>query len=288
MNKKSIVITGCSSGFGRITALEFAERGWHVFGTVRKEADREHVLADAATRNARENLTIVLCDITQSEQVMQLFHTVEDTLRRETSPPRLDALLNNAGTAYAGPLELLPLEELRAQFEVNVVAHLGVIQTFLPLLRAAKGTIINVSSINGRFAAPIIGAYAASKFALEGLSDALRLELAPFGVHVVVIEPDSSPTNIWMTSLQRSNAHLDPHRNGPYARLLMTTEKLAARFRTRGFPTQLFATTIVQILDSSHPRTRYVVPRKTALLVQLHHFLPDHLWDRLLRLFIHW
>lgn len=276
IHDKTAVVTGCSSGFGRVAALELAKRGWQVFATVRKEADQESLLAEAATMGCV--IHPIICDITQSEQVAELVQRVAETTER------LDALLNNAGTAFAAPLELLPLDDLRAQFEVNVVAQLAVSQSMLPLLKPAKGTIINVSSISGRLSTPIMGAYAASKFALEALSDALRLELAPFGVRVVLIEPGSSPTTIWQTGMQRAQKLLEEQSEGPYARPLRRVEKMGKRSSTTGFPPQLFADTVVKILSSKHPRARYALPRSAALVIGLRRFLPERVWDALLRL----
>jgi NAD(P)-dependent dehydrogenase (short-subunit alcohol dehydrogenase family) len=293
MSKKSIVVTGGASGFGRITALELARRGWRVFATVRQEAHREELLSEAAASGCKDNLVPLLCDITYPEQVAALAQQVEARLRDDPTAqgqaaPGLNALLNNAGTAYGGPLELLPIEDLRAQLEINVVAQLSVTQALLPLLKAAKGTIINVSSINGRVAMPVVGAYAASKFALEAVSDALRVELAPFGVHVVVIEPDSSPTGIWKTSMQRALPWLDAHRSGPYARLLHVSEKMVQRSSHAGFPARRFADTVVKILNSAHRRARYPVPGSAARTILLRHFLPDRLWDALVRRMLKW
>lgn len=279
---RSIVISGCSSGFGRQTALHLAKQGWHVFATVRKEADQVSLLQEATTMQCQDQLTPLICDITRSDQVTTLAQAVAG------ATPTLNALLNNAGTAFAGPLELISLDDFRAQLEINVVAHLGVIQALLPLLKAARGSIINVSSVNGRIATPIVGAYSASKFALEAMSDALRVELAPFGIHVVVIEPSSSPTSIWDTSRQRAEVVLDEHRDGPYARLLNTFEKLAARSGTSGFPPQLFADTVGTILNSPRPRTRYVVPRSAKRGILLRQILPDKLWDRQVRRLLRW
>ncbi len=291
MNKKTIVITGCSTGFGRITALELARRSWHVFATVRNESDQASLLAEADTLGCNDNMTVLLGDITLSEQIGAMAQQVEECLRtdaQESTIPRLNALLNNAGTAFGGPLELLPLDDLRAQLEINTIAPVGVIQAFLPMLKAAQGTIINVSSVGGRVANPVTGAYAASKFALEAISDVLRIELAPFDVHVVVIEPTSSPTNIWNTSLGRSQASIEQHRSGPYARLLNVTEKVAKHSATVGFPPQLFADTVVQILQSRKPHARYVVPRSALRIILLRRFLPDRLWDRLVRRMLKW
>ncbi len=278
---KTIVITGCSSGFGRLTALQLARQGWHVFGTVRNSDDKEHLI-NALEDVYEEHLSLVVCDITNAKQVAHLAQVVA------AATPHLDALLNNAGTAFAAPLELLAIEDLSAQFELNVIAQVRVTQALLPFLKSAKGTIINVSSVNGKISTPIVGAYAASKFALEAISDALRIELAPFGVRVVVIEPSSSPTNIWQTSMKRSFEKMEPHRVGEYAKLLTTFEKLANVLSKRGFPPQRFVDTVVRILASPKPRTRYIVPRSAALDVTLRRFLPDAIFDIIVRRTLRW
>ncbi|GER87213.1 short-chain dehydrogenase/reductase [Dictyobacter vulcani] len=294
MTQKSIVITGCSSGFGRCTALELARRNWRVFATVRQETDKVSLLQEAELQKCQANIIPLLCDITQDDQVAHLVSEVEQLLRAEAESTqgqalRLDALLNNAGTAYGGPVELVPLEDIRAQFEINVIAHVGVTQAFLPLLKAARGTIINVSSISGRISIPVTGVYSASKYALEALSDAWRIELAPFGVRLVLIEPSSSPTSIWKTSLQRSTEHIGAAgRSSDYARLVTMAEKSATQSMQKGFPVQKFADTVVRILESSHPRARYGVPQSTNVVMVLRRFVPDALWDRLIRRTMHW
>jgi NAD(P)-dependent dehydrogenase (short-subunit alcohol dehydrogenase family) len=292
--RKTILITGCSSGFGRCTALELARRGWHVFATVRKEADRTGLLQEADEHYCRANLTAFLCDITQPEQISTLVRQVETCLREDMPAmdghlPRLDALLNNAGTAYGAPIEMLPLEDLRAQMEINVIAHVAVIQAFLPMLKEARGTIINISSISGRLVTPVTGAYAASKHALEAISDSLRMELAPFGVHVVIIEPASSPTGIWKTSLARAMEKMNTEVAGnPYERLLKTTIAMAETSSKKGFPPQRVADLVVKILNKHSPRARYAVPAFATTVLLLHRFLPDALWDRLIRQMAHW
>lgn len=290
MTRKTIVITGSSSGFGRSTALELARRGWHVFATVRKEADRESLLAEAV--NFQDHLTPLLCDITHEDEVAALVQQVETRLGALTSEhdvPHLDALLNNAGSAYGGPIELMPMDDIRAQFELNFFAQVAVTRAFLPLLKAGHATIIYVSSISGRISIPVTGVYSSSKFALEGLCDALRIELAPFGIHVVLIEPASSPTSIWKTSLQRSMDSLAEHKeSGPYMRLLQMAEKSANQASRTGFPIQKFADTVVRILSTSHPRSRYGVPSSATALMLLRRLLPDALWDWLIRRAIKW
>ncbi|WP_052891110.1 SDR family NAD(P)-dependent oxidoreductase [Thermogemmatispora carboxidivorans] len=282
----AIVITGCSSGFGRVTALYLARRGWQVFATVRREADAGQLLAEAKAGGSDGNLTPLLCDITDAAQVKALGEQVA------AATPALTALLNNAGTAFAGPLELIDLDDLRAQFEINTIAHIGVTQALLPLLKAARGTIINVSSVNGRIPLPALGPYGASKFALEALSDSLRVELAPFGVRVVVIEPTSSPTGIWQTSMERARSKLEQYRGqgSPYERLLTVMEKSAMRLASGrgGFPPEQFAQTVEKILRSPRPRTRYAVPPAMAWAMRLRYWLPDRFWDWQIRRSLRW
>jgi NAD(P)-dependent dehydrogenase (short-subunit alcohol dehydrogenase family) len=196
----------------------------------------------------------------------------------------LDALVNNAGTAFPAPIELLPVDELRAQFEVNVIAHVAVTQALLPSLKRARGTIINVSSVGGRISTPMLGAYNASKFALEAISDVLRVELAPAGVRVVVIEPSSSPTGIWRTSLAR----VGERAAGEYAALGDAVSRLAAQSAASGFPPDLFASTVSGILRAPRPQTRYVIPAAARRRLRLHWLLPDRWWDRLVRRALKW
>lgn len=280
-HQKTLVITGCSTGFGRTTALHMARLGWRVFATVRKETDQVALREEAERSACQECLIPTLCDITNAEQVAGL-HTLVSQ-----ASPRLDALVNNAGTAFAAPLELLELDDLRQQFEINVVAQVGVTQAFLPMLREAKGTIINISSISGRYSGPVIGPYAASKYALEALSDALRIELAPFGVNVVIVEPGSGATRIWETSRQRAEK-LEKYRDGPYGPLLARTERIINAAEKYGFAPELIAETIASILRSSRPKTRYLVPAKQGRMLFVRKFLSDRMWDRQVRRVMRW
>lgn len=281
---KTIVITGCSSGFGRITTLHLAKQGWRVFATVRKESDAASLLVEAMAQNVRDQVVPVLCDVTNAAQVAELGRTVA------AATPRLEALVNNAGTAFPGPLELLPLETLRQQLNLNVVAHLGVTQVLLPLVKAARGVIINVSSQGGRVVFPITGAYHMSKFALEAMSDALRLELAPFGVKVVVIQPGSSATAIWDTGRKHGEAALGGLENsGAYQPLVNAIMAQAfAKQKGTGFHPQLFADTVQKILNSPNPATRYAIPARSARMIALRTLLPDKFWDWFVRRTLKW
>jgi NAD(P)-dependent dehydrogenase (short-subunit alcohol dehydrogenase family) len=202
----------------------------------------------------------------------------------------LDVLMNNAGSAFAAPLELLPPSELLAQFNLNVVAQLAVMQALLPLLKKGQGLIINVSSISGRITSPVTGAYSASKFALEALSDALRVELAPFGVRVVVIEPGSSPTAIWQTSRQRALGMLAEQGAdiSAYQKLLDAAEARIAAVDKTGFRPELFAETVWKIANSRKLKARYLVPSKLIWRVWLRKLMPDEWWDAMVRRAVKW
>lgn len=278
---KTMVVTGASSGFGRATTLHMARQGWHVFATVRKDADADDLLAEARTHGAAERITPIRCDITDDAHVAALGVAVAE------ATPRLDALVNNAGTAYAGPLELVPLADLRAQLAVNTVAQVAVTQALLPRIKAAKGTIINVSSVGGLVAGPGMGPYSASKFALEALSDALRVELAHFGVRVVIIEPTGSPTNIWQTSLDRGMSQLT-ERGAEYAPLIASLGRFAERGATTGFPAQVFADLVAHIVASPRPRARYLIPTRAGRVFRLARVLPSGLVDRIIRRGMGW
>jgi NAD(P)-dependent dehydrogenase (short-subunit alcohol dehydrogenase family) len=260
--------------------MRFLREGWHVVATVRLESDRTSLVDEARTAGAVERLSVVVADITSAGDVARLRSAVAAVT------PALDALVNNAGTAFPAPLELLPLDDLRAQLEINVVAQLGVTQALLPALKAARGMIINVSSISGRIASPGIGAYSASKFALEAMSDALRVELAPFGVRVVVIQPGSSPTKIWATSRARAEAHQIT--GSPYAPLMTALARLANDGLTAGFPVELFADTVWHVVGTPSPRPRYAIPADIRRMILLRRFLPDRFLDRRIRRILRW
>jgi NAD(P)-dependent dehydrogenase (short-subunit alcohol dehydrogenase family) len=277
---RSVLITGCSTGFGRVTTLHMLRRGWRVIATVRREADRASLLAEAAGNSPQ--LTVVLADITKADDVAEVARVVR------ADAPQLHGLVNNAGTAFPAPLEFLPLEELRAQLEVNVVGQLAVTQAALPSLKAARGTIINVSSVSGRIAPPLAGAYGMSKFALEAMSDVLRLELAPFGIKVVVIEPGSSPTDIWKTIGARQSKAAGRGELKPYAKLIQSMTALAAKVHTDGFPPQLFADTVEQILESPNPKPRYPIPGDIRFRVLVRRLVSDRMMDRFIRRALDW
>ncbi len=194
---RSVLISGCSTGIGRACAVELDRRGYRVFAGVRNDED-----AAQLRQATSERLTPVMLDITRQEMISQAV----DRVREATGEAGLDALINNAGIVTAFPLEVLPIDELRRQFEVNVFGHLAVTQRCLGMLRQTRGRIVNISSTSAFVAAPYVGAYAASKHALEALTDALRVEQRHFGIKIALVEPGDVKTPIWQKSRQASDA----------------------------------------------------------------------------------
>lgn len=274
----TILITGCSSGFGRVTALHFAQLGWQVIATVRAPQAAHDLSAAIAAQPSSRPPHIIIADITQPDDVARL------AAEARALTPALDVLLNNAGTAYPGPLAVLPAEQLRAQMEVNLIAHHRVTQAVLPLVQAASGLIINVSSMGGRIAFPITGAYHASKFALEAWSDSLRYELGLLGIRVVVVEPGGSPTAIWQAGEERGRAlFADNPAAAPFRALIERYTRLAQASARHGFPPEDFARLIERIAHNKRPAARYVIGRQTGRMLFLRWLLPDALWDKVVQ-----
>ncbi len=197
-------------------------------------------------------------------------------------PAGLDGLVNNAGIVVPGPLEFLPLDELRRQLEINVVGQVAVTQAFLPQLRAGRGRIVNMGSISGRMATPFAGAYAASKFALEALTDALRLELAPWGISVSIIEPGAVATPIWEKTTRIAQAMLaaiPPEAFVLYGPALAAVRKSAEQAERHAVAPEEVAKAVTHALTASKPRTRYVIGRTAKIQAALSFFVPDRMRD---------
>jgi len=250
-----------------VVARELARQGFGVFGTVRRAEDAAAVTAYGATP--------VLMDVTDAASIAAARSQVE----RALSPGSLAGLVNNAGIAGAGPLELIPLEEFRRVLEVNLIGVLAVTQAFLPLLKAARGRIVNVSSVSGRGALPFMGPYAASKFALEGMSDSLRRELLPFGVDVIVVEPGSIRSRIWD---KVEALDLTRYRGTPYEPVLDRFRDFALRSGERGLPPERVATVVARVLTARRPPARVLVV-ESRLGQKLTEWLPDRWLDWLVK-----
>jgi NAD(P)-dependent dehydrogenase (short-subunit alcohol dehydrogenase family) len=197
----------------------------------------------------------------------------------------LDALVNNAGIAIAAPLEFLPPDELARQLDVNVIGQVRVLQAVLPALRRSRGRVVFVGSIGGRSALPFLGAYAASKFALEAITDSLRVELAPWGIHVAIVEPGTIATPMW-TKRQRSVDEMPPQVSELYGERIARFRKLATeRSAGRGVPPEEVAKAIEHALTADTPKTRYVVGRDARMRGTVQK-LPDRVRDRVLTRFL--
>jgi NAD(P)-dependent dehydrogenase (short-subunit alcohol dehydrogenase family) len=261
---RSVLVTGASSGIGLDACRELAGHGFRVFGTVRREGD------GAPLREA--GATPLLLDVTDRASIRAARDQVSALLER----PCLDGLVNNAGVSGAGPIELADLDEFRRMFEVNALGAVAVTQEFLPLLKAAPGRIVNVSSVSGRMATPFMAPYAASKFALEAISDCLRRELVPFGIDVIVIEPGIVHTPIWKKGAQRD---LSPVRNTPYEGVLTRMRDHAASVDERAIPPSRVSRAILHALTARRPAARIPVVR-SRLVHTLLSWLPDRVKDR--------
>ena len=262
----TVVVTGASTGIGRATALRLAAGGFEVLAGVRREADGEQLVTEAGTGT----IVPVGVDVTDAAQIAALGE-------RLAGRP-LAGLVNNAGISVNGPLEFVELDELRRQLEVNLVGHVAVTQALLEPLRTARGRIVNITSIGGRFANPFLGPYVASKFAFEGLSDSLRRELRPWGIHVAMIEPGSIATEIWKKGTADGREQLDslpPRALELYGTRLRAVLKLAGRAGRTAIPPDRVAKKIEHALTASRPKTRYIVGPDAHVQMALQRFLTD-------------
>jgi NAD(P)-dependent dehydrogenase (short-subunit alcohol dehydrogenase family) len=274
----SALITGASTGIGEATALRLAGAGWTVLAGVRSEADGARLTA----KSSSGRIEPVTLDVTNFEQIRQAAGRVSELAGGgESSPGRLDALVNNAGIGYGGPLELLHPDDLRKQFDVNVLGQVAVTQAMLPALRAAHGRIVFMSSVGGRVAMAFTAPYAASKHAIEALGDALRVELASSGVQVALVEPGSVATPIWDKARETGDQVVVPPRlQKEYGNVPAAMDKALQDTAKRGVPAEQVAQTIERALSARRMKSRYVVGRDARAMILARGLLPDHVFDR--------
>ncbi len=266
----AIVLTGASTGIGAAAALHLARRGFLVFAGVRKEADGEALRAQAP-----EGIKPLRLDVTSPEDIAAAVEQV----RKETGG-RLAGLVNNAGIAVAGPLECVPMERVRLQFEVNLIGTVAVTQSFLPMLREGHGRLVNVGSVGGRIALPFVGPYAASKFAIEAISDVWRIELAPWGIHVSIIEAGAIATPMWDKARDGAEAlagAISPEALRLYGGLIDKARARSAEIARIASPPGPVAQAIEHALVAARPKIRY----RVGTHARLQHFVGRHLPDRL-------
>jgi NAD(P)-dependent dehydrogenase (short-subunit alcohol dehydrogenase family) len=273
---RSVVVTGVSTGIGWGTTKVLIRNGLHVFGSVRKQAD-----ADRLVQEFGNTFTPLLFDITDEAAIQAAAGLVRERLGGAT----LFGLVNNAGIATAGPLLHQPIEEFRHQIEVNLVGQLIVTRAFLPslgtdrTLKGRPGRIVNVSSVGGKVAAPFLGAYAASKHALEGLSESLRRELLLYGIDVIIVGPGAVATPIWDKAEQIDTA---AYAHTEYADILRRFGEYFVQEGRKGFPPERIGATIFTALAARSPRVRYAVvpqPFRNWIVPRL---LPRRLVDAVL------
>jgi NAD(P)-dependent dehydrogenase (short-subunit alcohol dehydrogenase family) len=274
--KQAVLVTGATAGIGLDAAAAFARRGHHVFATGRNVP----ALADLRALGEKErwHLETLPLDVIDAASIAAAASRVDES----TAGRGLDVLVNNAGYATVGPLAELSIDAVRRQFETNVFGALAVTQAFLPsMFRRRKGRIVNVSSVSGRIPAPMLGAYHASKYALEALSDALRMELAAFGIDVVLVEPGTIRTQFASRTLREMQLQkLDASRYaGAYAR----AASVEGRFDKLASPVAPVTLALVRAIEARRPCTRYVAPGRFWLAIALVRGLPTRLTDAAMR-----
>jgi NAD(P)-dependent dehydrogenase (short-subunit alcohol dehydrogenase family) len=262
MRNMNILVTGASSGIGRATAISLARAGHRVFAAAR----RTTALLELQREAGIEPITLDLDDAAS-------IHAAVTAIEEATDGYGLDVLVNNAGFATAGALAELPDQALRAQFETNVFGLMTLTRAVLPkMITRRAGRIVNVSSVSGRIPAPILGAYHASKYALEALSDALRMELSPFGIRVVVIEPGTIRTEF--ASRAMNEGLRERSADSLYARVYAQAATLEGKFDRLAGTTAPVVRAIETAINRRRPSARYVAPRRFALMIALVRLLP--------------
>ncbi|MFR0358553.1 SDR family NAD(P)-dependent oxidoreductase [Streptomyces sediminimaris] len=273
----AVMITGTSSGIGRAAALALAGRGFDVFAGVRSNSDGEALRAGSGGR-----ITPLIIDVTDPELIARTARDVEES----TGGAGLAGLVNNAGIGAPWPMELVPLEEFRRHLEVNVTGQLAVTQAFLPMVKRARGRIVNVGSEGGRITLPFLGPVTAAKHALVSVTDALRMELRPWGVHVALVEPGATKSDApgkLVGSGRRAIAEsFTPAGRSDYAEPFgQAIDRIAAGHDRQGSPPEVIARAVVRALTDRRPRTRYPVGGHAKLLTRLGRLAPDRVMDML-------
>ena len=268
----SVLVTGAGRGIGKSIVEHLAARGWHVTAGVRSERD-----AAAVTALDPQRISSVILDVTDAGHIAALNGSL---------PERLDAIVNNAGVVVTGPMETVTPDEWRKQLEINVIGQLAVTKAVLPWLRKSRGRVVFISSVNGRLSMSLIGAYCASKFALEAAADALRMELRPWHIGVAIVEPSQTSTDMWHTAddmVEQAVATLTPEHRDLYARHIAGMKKMIPVAQKMAVPAQRVSAVVEEALTARRPRARYVVRAGPKLQVALMTNLPALARDRVLR-----
>jgi NAD(P)-dependent dehydrogenase (short-subunit alcohol dehydrogenase family) len=276
ISPRYVLVTGASTGIGAACALGCARHGMTVFAGVRNLQAGE-----ALKGRVDGSLIPIQLDVTDEDSIRQ----AADLVRRTVGEAGLGGLVNNAGIAIGSPLEVIPIAQLRKQLDVNVIGQIAVTQAVLPLLRQARGRIVNMGSIAGRGTIPMMGPYSASKFALEALTDALRLELRPWGIEVSIIEPGAIATPIWEKSLKTAlDVESDVTEEGRrlYGEAARRVREAVDQAAQRAIPTDAVVEAVLHALTSGRPKTRYLVGTDAKIRAMMVKWLPDRWQDRIL------
>jgi NAD(P)-dependent dehydrogenase (short-subunit alcohol dehydrogenase family) len=268
----SVLVTGAGRGIGNSIVEYLARRGWDVIAGVRTKRD-----AAAVTALDPQRISSVILDITDAEHIAAL---------DELLPERLNAIVNNAGVVVTGPMETVTTEDWRKELEINVIGQLAVTRAVLPRLRESRGRVVFMSSLNGRLSMPLVGAYCASKFALEAAADALRMELRPWHIDVAIVEPAQTDTDMWRTAddmVEQFEAALTAEQRDLYARHIAGLKKSIPLSQKLAVPAEKVSAVVAKALTARSPRSRYVVGVGPKLQVSLMTNLPTSLSDFVLR-----
>jgi short-subunit dehydrogenase len=274
LDRKYAAVTGCSSGFGTLMAIELAKNDFQVIATMRNTNKSKLLMEKARREGVHEQISIHELDVTSSSSIEGFKNLILQL-------PSIDVLINNAGYAGAGFAEEIPLEEYRNQFETNVFGTFAVTQAVLPFMRKQRtGTILNVSSISGRIGFPGLSPYAASKFAVEGWSESLRLEMKPFGVNVVLIEPGSFRTGIWTTGKKIAEPSLK--KDSPYYPYMTKIQNYLEQGEPFYEDPLIVAKKAVSILREKEPSLRYPVGKGVRTRIRLKNVLNWKSWEKII------
>ena len=269
-NTGAVLITGTSTGIGRATARYLDKMGFRVFAGVRKQRDGEALRGESS-----ERLTPVIIDVSDTESINNSFEIISESV----SEAGLWGLVNNAGIPLEGPIEFFPIDKIRKGLEVNLIGHITVIQTFLPLIRKRKGRIINIGSIGGIMPVPFGAPYNASKAAMHALTVTLRRELLPSGIHVSLVIPGNIRTEIWQ-KVQEGTRHFPQDVCERYGQALDALRKTVEKMGDKGISPKSVAKVIASALTKKRPKTCYTVGLDAKLQTIAAMFLPDRIQDR--------
>jgi NAD(P)-dependent dehydrogenase (short-subunit alcohol dehydrogenase family) len=270
---RSVLVTGASTGIGRATALRLDAAGWRVFAGVRKAED-----ADSLRAEGSERVQPLFIDVTDAGQIAAAAERIE-----ADAGEGLSGLVNNAGLAVPSPLETIPVDDFRHQIEVNLTGQVAVTQALLPSLRKGNGRIVFISSIGGRIAFPMTGAYHAAKFGIEAVGDVFRQELRSWDIPVSIVEPGSIDTPIWERGERTADeiGGRSPQREALYGRAIERYRDVVRQTAERGIPPEKVARVIEHALSAKRPRTRYLVGLDAKVQARLKPLIPTRVFDRI-------